>query len=129
MSKKTCREEALKKEKQKKQKKIVILLVCVLIAALVISLLVFNVSQKKGDRLFTDGHQTVTLRTNGTFTARLAHDSRTGTYTEKKDGEVITISFTTEGTTVTGEITNDELTIPDEWDDDHGHGSKLRLKR
>ena len=127
MSKKARREKALKKEKQKKTN--IIIIMCVSLALVVISFFIYNALQQKDDRIFTDGQQTVTLHTDGTFTARLAHDSRTGTYTEKKEKGVTTVSFITEGTTVTGDIANDVLTIPDEWDDHHGHGAKLKLKK
>ena len=129
VSKKARREEARKKEKQKKRKKIIIITVCASLVVVVISLFVFNALQKKGDRVFSDGLQTVTLRANGKFTAALAHDSRAGTYTETKENGVTTISFTAEGATVTGDITDDVLTIPEEWGDSHGHGSKLKLKK
>jgi len=129
MSKKTRREEARKKEKQKKRKKIITIIVCVAFAIFIILLLIFNAIQRKNDRVFTDGHQTVTLHSNGKFIAKLAHDSRTGTYTEMKENGVTTISFIAEGATVAGDITDDVLTIPEEWGDSHGHGSKLKLKK
>ena len=71
--------------------------------------------------------QTVTLHKNGSFSATLAHETKTGTYTEAEVDGVITVAFGSNEKSVEGSIENEILTIPDEWQDDHGHGSKLKL--
>jgi hypothetical protein len=126
MNKKARRKEALKKEKRKK---IIRVTACAIIAIVAISLIVFIALRQKDDLVYTDGNQTVTLRADGTFTARLAHDSRAGTYTETKEGGITIISFIIDGIAADGEIANDVLTIPNEWGDSHGHGSTLKLKK
>ena len=126
MSKKARREEAIKKEKQKKM----IIALCVAVLLVVGALLAFILNGQSQARVFAGGSQTVTLYRNGKFSARLSHNvQRNGTYTENTVGGMTTISFTSDGTIATGEITGDILTLPDEWDDGHGHGAKLPLTK
>jgi len=118
---------ALKKSKQKKL--IITLGVCIsVIVIIAAALLIFNSASQSQDRVFTDGHQTITLREDGTFTAELAHETKNGQYTESTANSIITVTFTSEGKSATSRITNDILTIPHEWQDDHGHGTQLKLK-
>ena len=120
------REEAIKR---KKRKKLIIVTVCVLAVATIAALVIFNMFRQGEARIYTDGRQTVTLNGNGTFTALLAHNNTmNGTYTEITEGGVTTISFVYGGATANGRIVNHVLTIPDEWDDNHGHGKELRLR-
>ena len=125
MNKKTRRDEAIKREKRKRMILIAALIVVILIIAVPT---LYNNLRPSNDRIFTDGQQTVTLHANGTFSARLAHDTQSGTYAEKQEGGVTVVSFTVGNTTVNGKIGGDVLTIPEEWDDQHGHGSQLRKK-
>ena len=115
--------------KKARQKKIITVSVCASVVLLIAALLIFNAYQRKDNRVFTDGHQTITLRSDGTFDAALAHNENwKGTYTEDTKNSVTTVTFVVDGTSVNGSIRNNILTIPDEWQDDHGHGSKLKLK-
>jgi len=103
--------------------------VCVLVVVIVaVALLVLNSTSQSQDRVFTDGHQTITLRDDETFTAELAHETIIGQYTQSTANSVVTVTFTSGGKSVTSRITNDLLTIPQEWQDDHGHGTQLKLK-
>ena len=122
MNKKERRAQALKKSKQKK---IIVAGVCALVVIAIAAILIFNAYQQSKNRVYTDGHQTITLRHDGKFTAELAHETRSGTYTEASKDGVITVTFTSNGSSVTCSIVNDSLTLPEEWDDGHGHGSTL----
>ena len=125
VSRRALRAEALKKAKQKK---VITIVVSCAIALAIVGLIAFFYYNQSKQRVFTDGHQSVTLNNNGSFTARLAHETITGTYTENTEGGNTIISFTSDGETANGGIANNMLTFPDEWDDDHGHGSVLWLK-
>ena len=126
MKKSERQAEAMRKAKQKK---IIIISVCVSIVLIIAALLIFNAYQQKDNRVYSDGHQTITLRDDGSFTAALAHNEKwKGRYTEDTKNSVTTVTFVVDRTSVNGSIRNNILTIPDEWQDDHGHGSKLKLK-
>jgi uncharacterized protein YpmB len=116
--------------KRERQKKIIILSVCALFV--VISVVVFFsiVFQQSQERVFTDGHQAIILHDDGSFTAELAHETRIGTYVESvaNDDGVVTVLFISDGISVTSSIVDNILVIPPEWQDDHGHGTELRLK-
>ena len=112
-----------------KQKK-VLALVCVSVVVIVVvvaALVVFNSPQQSADRVFTDGHQTITLYDDGTFVAALAHDMRGGTYTQNTVNGVVTVTFLSDEVSVTSSIVDDVLSIPKEWQDAHGHGTQLPL--
>ena len=127
MAKKGRQTQALKKSKQKKM--LITIGVCVSVVVIVaVALLVLNSTSQSQDRVFTDGHQTITLRDDETFTAELAHETIIGQYTQSTANSVVTVTFTSGGKSVTSRITNDILTIPQEWQDDHGHGTQLKLK-
>ncbi|MCL2477328.1 hypothetical protein [Candidatus Bathycorpusculum sp.] len=120
------RTQALKRSKQKK----VLALVCVSVVVIVVvvaALVVFNSPQQSADRVFTDGHQTITLYDDGTFVAALAHDMRGGTYTQNTVNGVVTVTFLSDEVSVTSSIVDDVLSIPKEWQDAHGHGTQLPL--
>ena len=73
--------------------------------------------------------QTITLNSDGSFVAELAHEKREGTYTEKTaNNGTITVNFVEGEISVSGRIINGVLTIPKEWQDEHGHGTFLKLK-
>ena len=121
---------AVKKTAATKNLKSNIIIFAVL-AAIVIALIILVVYQRyqRGEtQSFTDGHQTVTLEKDRSFTARLAHESKSGTYTKKTEGDVTTVTFVCNGETAVGWIIDDTLTLPDEWDDHHGHGSTLKRR-
>ena len=125
MDKNERREKALKKAKQKK---IIIISVCAVVVLAIIGLLTFNAYQYGKNRVYTDGYQTATLRDDGSFTVVLSHETKTGTYTENTEGDVITVTFVSEGRSVNGRIEKDALTLPAAWDDGHGHGTTLTLR-
>jgi hypothetical protein len=125
LNKKARRAERRRKEKRKK---IIIIASCVLFAAVATTLIVFLTTRQSDERVYSDGLQEVTLFKDGTFTARLAHDTHNGTYSEASEDGVTIVSFTSEGITVEGSIVNNTLKIPDLWNDGHGHGAELKLK-
>jgi len=124
MDKKNRRAAAIKRDKRKK---LIITSICVAVAVIVVTLVIYDQLNRNRERVYTDGNQTVTLQTNGAFTASLAHNSISGTYKQKKSNGVTIISFTSDGATVNGSITDNILSIPEEWDDHHGHGSTFKL--
>ena len=126
ISKKHRRQQAIKREKKKK---IMIITVCAAVAAVIAILIAYNLYQQRNDRVYSAGEQTVRLRDNGTFVARFYHGvRRSGTYSETSANGFTSISFVYDGETADGRIDGDILTIPDEWDDNHGHGNRLMLK-
>ena len=125
MNKQERRAQALKKSKQRR---IIAAAVCVLAAITIAAIIITNAYQQSKTRIYTDGHQTITLQHNGKFTAALAHEAESGTYTETSNDGIITVTFTTDENSVTGTIVDDTLNLPEEWDDGHGHGSTLMLK-
>jgi hypothetical protein len=121
------REQAIKREKRKK---LIIGTVCVVVAVAIVVLLFNDPYRKQSQaRVFTDGAQTVTMQNDGTFTAELLHDTTySGTFLEVAIGDTTTIVlFEVDGEDVQGTITNDILTMPEEWDDGHGHTGPLKL--
>jgi len=124
MNKKERQAEASKKANQKK----IMIGVFILVVAVIAALIVFSAYQQNQTRIFTDGHQNVILYPNGSFAAVLAHESEKGTYTENTADGVTTVTFISEGVAADGRIINNILTLPEEWDDGHGHGMNLRLK-
>lgn len=128
-NKKTRKEQAIKKSKQKNR---IIIAVFALLLVAVIATVVIVIAQRGQERVFSEGNQSVTLRDNGNFTASLAHNvNRSGTFTETEDGDVITISFTEGGATVTGSIIDGVLHLPEQWNTGcgHGHNTELPLTR
>ena len=133
----------LEMKKAKRRKKIVIGVIAVLLLALAIAIAVSVLSGNGGNggtggndgsgevseaafEVFSDGTQTVMLLPDGTFAATLAHEeSENGTFTKETAGDKTLIGFDTVEGTVFGTIEGDVLYIPEEWQDDHGHGSAL----
>jgi len=96
------------------------------IAVIAAALLILSCSQKARTETFSDGGQSVLLFTNGTFTARLAHNVRkNGTYVRNVDENMTIILFYIDGKVSFGRIENDNLYFPEDWDDSHGHGNVL----
>ena len=120
------RARALKRERNKK---ILIAAIIVVVIAAFAFALIMIANHQRDNRVFTTGGETVTLRANGTFDAKLSHGNRfSGTYSESTEGGVTVILFTHDGVTVDGTIEGIALTIPHEWDDGHGHDTRLILK-
>ena len=118
--------EAIAREKRKRAR---IIAISVTVVVIIAFFAVYDWYQGKQTRLYSDGYQTVTLNANGTFTAKLAHESKSGTYTESTSAGNTRISFIVDGKTDIGSIVGEVLTIPDAWDDHHGHGAILRLQK
>ena len=130
---KQARREARKEAALKKarNKKIIAFAVIALIVICLIALIILLATRQSGNRVYENGNQTVILKSDGSFTANLAHEvTKSGTYNENESEEngIITVSFVTDGSTAEGTISNNILTIPDEWSDGHGHGTTFRLK-
>ena len=90
-------------------------------------------------RVFENGNTNIRLFPDGTFVANLFHNSKkTGIYSELTQNNETAVLFTYGGTlslegvvssfdsagllTVVGGIVEDVLTLPEDWDDGHGHG-------
>ncbi|MCL1823430.1 MAG: hypothetical protein FWG44_04435 [Oscillospiraceae bacterium] len=136
--KKAKREEARRElALQEAKRKRTMIAVIVLVAVCVIAFAVFLFTQQSSERehlndsrIFEYGGQTITLYSDNTFTANLSHGAfYSGTYNETPLDEFSLISFKTADDEVGGSIYNDVLTIPEEWDDGHGHGTEFALKK
>jgi len=116
--KKNRREMAAKKEQQK-QKRMTIIFAVILLTA--ITIVVIGIVQSLGTEVYSDDYTKVTLRSNGNFTAVFHQGKISGTYTKTADS----IEFTYDGQTVSGELEENALHLPHEWDDGHGHNAIL----
>ena len=115
------KEKSIKKAKQKK----LIIMAVLTLAVLVVSVSVLNlIKREKTTETYSYYGQTVRLFPNGKFSAILAHNiPKNGTYTKVNEGGRIHISFNINGYAESGWIINNNLHIPGEWDDGHGHGN------
>ena len=126
LNKKTRRELAKKKAKMRK---IIIILSVVIVVIAAAAVVTISMIISAGTDTYTDGHQTVKLRSNGRFVAELHHDEKfRGTYSMEQQGNWPVIAFTTGGETVYGQFMEDNLLLPDAWHDDHGHNTVLPKK-
>ena len=126
MSKKSNRvNEAVQREKRRRNR---IIAVSVVVILMVTAFALFDWYRQSKTRVFSDGHQTITLNYNMSYAAKLAHETHEGIYSEKVDNGVTTITFNTGAESVEGFIHGDVLTLPEEWDDGHGHGNQLIRK-
>ena len=138
MSKKRKKEKIAKRNKRKK---ILIFTIGAAVLAIIIVLIVLKtgdqsisssqntIKQQTTARVFINENQTITLNTNGTFIARLAHDNNIdGTYSEANNGNFTIISFFYQDSTVNSRIMNNILSLPHEWEDSHGHGNEFKLR-
>jgi len=116
--------------KRAKRKKIITIAACITVAAVIIAAVVFFVlDYQNNNRVYVSGDSSVTLSNNGNFRTKLYHGERiTGTYTESYEDGVTMITFTHGGNTSTGILSGNNLTIPGQWDDGHGHGSVFTLR-
>jgi len=119
-----------KVKKAKRKKKIVIAVIALFLIALAVAIAISIWNSSKEDAVsvvetYSDGHQTVRLLSDGSFTAALAHENESGIYLKTTEDGKELIAFITEEGTALGEIADDALIIPEEWQDDHGHGSVL----
>ena len=125
-TKKEQREAAKKKAKQTRIMMIALWSAIVLVAVVAIIISVFG---GRGET-YTDGHASVVLSSNGSFEAELYHhETYEGTYTKTPDSGGFAVTFVTRGgEAYIGFIDGRVLILPEEWQDDHGHGYMLPLK-
>ena len=126
MTNKQVRREAAKKKA--KRNKAIIIAVCAVIAVTVAAVVVWQVTKNIGSEVYSDGHAKIRLYADGSFKANLYHDDDVykGTYTKNTENGTVTVTFVTnDGQTCDGAIINNALSIPHEWQDDHGHESAL----
>ena len=115
-----------KSAKKAKKKKIIITIAAASVIAAAACLLFTINSVNRQNILETYSYQRQTVRffVNGNFAAVLPHNVRkNGTYTKAAEGERTAVSFNVNGNIETGWIINNELHIPSEWDDGHGHAN------
>ena len=119
-NKKAKREEELKKAKRNKTITIIAVAAAIVILA---GAIILKMMLPDGSEKYSDGGQTVTLRSNGTFSATLYHNVQySGTYERVSGG----INFIYDGQTAFASIQGNTMELPAEWSDDgHGHGSTL----
>ena len=115
MSTKKQRREAAQR-KAKNQRIAIMAMVATCLAA-VIAGMIFIRAIRPDTRVFEiAGGQSVSLYGNGRFVADLFHDMNvSGTFTEDVDGNVSTISFTADGSTIQTHIMNNILILPAPW--------------
>jgi hypothetical protein len=78
----------------------------------------------RNNEVYTNGEATITLKPDGSFSASLHDDRYAGTYVKSSDGT--TITFTVNGDAYVAQMYNGELDLPEEWNDEHGHGGLKR---
>jgi len=124
-TKPTGRRARLELAQKKAKKRKIIVLSIVAVSVLAISVLVFIlVVQGLGTETYTDGgQQSVRLTSDGSFVADLAHGVKyDGTFEKTEQEGYADITFTfNDGLTAVGVIVDDQLHLPYEWDDGHGH--------
>jgi len=99
------------------------------VAIVFIALLVHSVTRPElGSRLYESGPQSITLYDDGRFSFIDCRFVRTGRFTEIINDDDVTVRFMHNNITVYGNIANDILTIPNEWDTGKGHNPRLRLQ-
>ena len=117
--------------KKAKQKKALTTAIITVIAVGIIGISIFIITKPSDRRVFSNENYTVSLQGDATFKADLCGYSLEGHYVEnnpsEEDGST-TIAFTANGETLDGTIVSNTLIIPDEWDDNHGHGNTLWLR-
>jgi ABC-type phosphate transport system substrate-binding protein len=121
-NKKAKREAELKKAKRNK----IITAIAAVAAILILAgAIVFNNMRSAGTETYSDGEQIINLRSDGSFSAALYHGVQySGTYERTSGG----VNFIYDGQMAFASIQGGALNLPEEWGDDHGHGSTL-MKR
>jgi len=114
--------------KRSKRNRLIAVSIGAAMAIFFISLAVYSVTRPEiGSRLYATGPQSITLYDDGRFSFVDCRSVRTGRFTEIINGDGVTVRFTNNSGTVYGNITDDILTIPNEWDSGKGHSPRLRL--
>ena len=123
LNKKTRRVLAKKKAKQRK----ILIIAGVFVLLLAIASVVYvSTTVEARTIVYSDGSQVVRLRPNGRFSADLSHGARfRGTYTVEDEGRWKNISFTERGVTIYSMIMDENLIIPEEWQDACQHNTML----
>ena len=122
-NKKARRELAIKKAKLKRR---IIISLCSVLVLAFIAAVIITVVFNAGTQTYSDGYATVELRPNGKFSAVLYHNERyNGVYTTSESGGATLIHLSYNDITAIAMVTDMGFIFPDEWFDDHGHGSVL----
>jgi len=108
-----------------KRNKTIIITVCLVVFITATVLITYNVIQNSLADVYSNSEMTVKLRPDGRFRAALHDEKYRGSYATVDESGVIVITFTYGGKTAVTEIILDQLYLPDEWDDGHGHGDVL----
>ena len=117
------------RKRAKRKKIITIAVTCIVIIAIITAAVLIILNQQSDTRVYALGVNTITLSGDGTFDAQPGcAGSKSGTFSESLSGDVTIVSFTHDGMTANGRIVGNVLTIPDEWDDGHGHGTEFTLR-
>jgi hypothetical protein len=121
---KKLRREAAQKKAKRIKTVLVIISALVLVAVLV--LVIHTIIRASNTETFSGNGQIVQLFSDGKYFATLAHNvRRSGTYTKYEDNGGFTVEFVTNGFIEVGWIINNELHMPEAWDDFHNHGRIL----
>ena len=116
-------------KKARRKKRIITAVVCVAAVAIITAAVLITLNQQSDRRVYALGVNTITLSGDGTFDAQPGcAGSKSGTFSESLSGDATIITFTHDGMTANGRIVGNVLTIPDEWDDGHGHGTEFTLR-
>jgi len=111
-------------KKKARLKKVVIVIACALVIMVVLGIALNSTNKKKNAEIYSYLGQTILLYPDGKFTAALAHNAnKSGTYTKTTESGRINVSFNINGRVEVGWIINNNLHLPREWDDGHGHGN------
>lgn len=113
--------------KKLKQKKVLFVLIGVIVIILGVIGIIALINNSNNANNYagkyyneTSNTETIILNSNGTFTANIPHSvQKSGKYTINNN----IISFTADNVTESGYINGKSITIPEEWDDGHGHGT------
>ena len=112
--------------KKAKKKTIIIISICILVIVAVVVVAVFLAGTQRNVETYSNNAQTVHFYEDGRFSAVLAHNVlKNGTFSITEENGSTTVQFNYQGRTEFGEIRNDRLHIPEEWDDAHNHGRIL----
>ena len=125
LGKQARRELARKKAKRNRMIAITVVSAVLLIAA---TLITYTVIQNSLAEVYTDGEQTVSLRPNGRFRAELAHENYRGSYKKTEEDGATVVTLTYGKASVVAHLYDDQMELPEEWNDDHGHGDVLTKK-
>lgn len=126
MSKADRRAMAVKKSKRNKT---IAISIGATAAVVFIALIIYSVTRPEiPSRVYATGPQSVTLYEDGRFSFVDCRSARTGRFTEISNNDDVTLKFVHNNMTVYGNLSDDVLTIPIEWDSGKGHSPHLRLQ-